>query len=390
MAALNKLTARQIKSRKKPGRLADGGGLYFCVRPNGSCGWFFMKMVNGRRPEIGLGSYPEISLAEARDLRAKCILALAAGNDPRTAIRADAGSATFGDILAELIEQKKGGWRSRHTLGKWQRTLNHYAAPLAKRSCSTISRDDVLAILRPIWSEKHVTAQTVQKHIESAMDFASVKGELSGENPARWKGSLELLLPKIRYKETHHPSLSYSETPAFAAELYKRMQKYLGGGVPRLLLFIILKGCRNSEARLSTWGEYDFERMVWTIPPEHEKTERGREVPLTRQDVDILGEPGAADELVFRAARGNRPWSIQGPIRIMDNYPPTKGFTVHGFRTTFKTWAQDNSPHPDEVSEEIIGHVVGSKVRRAYARSKMIDPMRDELTLWADYVLPLN
>lgn len=395
--AMNKFTARQIKGINTPGRYADGAGLYFVLKSDRGTlrtSWSFLKMVNGRRPDIGLGGYPAVSLADARTKRDKCLAAINAGEDPRYANKAKRAAATFGEMLTAAIEKREGAWKNPKTKARWIRTLDVYAKRLKNLPVDTVSTDDVMSILRPLWVDRHPTAKKMQKHIEAAFDIAIIKGERSDTNPAKFKGGLEYLLPDVKHKEKPHASLDYELAPGLMSRMKLRAAETFDGGSPRLLMFAFASPCRISEARLSRWRDYDLEARIWTIQPENEKLGQYREVPLSDYAIELLGELGDPDDYAFPGAKVRRPFSDATVRKMLRTDPVIKEIfaesgewiTVHGSRATFRTWAQEKRNEPREVCERALGHVIGNKVERSYARSNLIEKQDELLSAWAAFL----
>jgi hypothetical protein len=245
---VNKLTARKVETLKVAGRHSDGGGLYLNVTDSGARSWVFMWKIAGRRREMGLGSARDVPLSTARNLASRARHHLAAGRDP-LAERAKPAAMTFGEAASALIESMSPSWRNAKHRAQWAMTLTVYCAPIAGRAVSEVTTEDVLRVLKPIWLTKPETASRLRGRIERTLDFAKARGMRSGENPARWRGHLDALLPK-RPKLTrgHHKAMPFDALPAFAARL-----RGMEGVAPAALEFTILTAARSGEVLGARW-----------------------------------------------------------------------------------------------------------------------------------------
>lgn len=413
---IGRLSAIKVGNLKEPGYYADGGNLYFRVaRPNkksrqssnaaGARGWVFRFTVDGRTRDMGLGAYPEIGLAAARDHAEKSRTLVKEGFDPieqRRARRAEqrvtaAKSQSFDACVREYIADHEAGWRNAKHRAQWSKTLARYASPVfGKLPVSEIDDGLVLRALKPIWYSKPETASRVRGRIESVLDWARVHGYRKGENPARWKGHLDQILParaKIR-RVKHHAALPYAELPAFMRSLRDRQED-----AALALLFVILTASRSGEALRSTWPEVDFQNKTWTIPPERMKAGNEHRVPLSPAAIAILRrmETVRSGDFIFAGAKSGRPLSDMALLMLLRRL--SRGdVTVHGFRSTFRDWAAERTNYPNHVVEMALAHAVGDKVEAAYRRGDLFDKRRRLMDAWADYsasvgageVLPLR
>ena len=280
---VNKLSARKVDSLKKAGRHSDGGGLYLNVSGSGAKSWLFMYRKAGRRREMGLGSAREVPLGRARALAADARQHLASGRDP-LAVRAKPESMTFGEAAAALVESMSPSWRNEKHRAQWTMTLTVYCAPIAGLAVTEVTTDDVLRVLRPLWLAKPETASRLRGRIERTLDFAKAKGMRSGENPARWRGHLDALLPKrAKLTRGHHKAMPFDEVPDFAVKL-----REMEGVASAALEFAILTAARSGEILGARWSEVDLSARVWTIPPHRMKGAREHRVPLSDRAVEIL------------------------------------------------------------------------------------------------------
>jgi len=280
---INRLNARAVATITKRGRHADGGGLYLSISPNGGRRWVFLFRWHGKPTEIGFGSARDVALARARELASQARARLAEGTNPKAA-RKPSGGATFGECADRLIEAMRPSWRNGKHAAQWEMTLRDYAAPLRRLPVNKITTDDVLSVLKPIWNEKPETASRLRGRIERVLDAAKAQGLRSGENPARWRGHLDQLLPKRqRLTRGHHAAMSYTDVPAFMADLQARQAT-----AALALEFAILTAARSGEVLGARWDEFDIGRAVWTMPATRMKAGREHRVPVARRALKIL------------------------------------------------------------------------------------------------------
>ena len=375
MAQIHKLSPLFVERSKKLGWHADGGGLYLRIRDGGSRSWMFRYSQAGQRREFAIGPARDYSLGEARDLAAACRKAVLEGRDPKTEITAAAGDKTFLDAARAIIERRQKSWKSDKTAIKWRRGLMEHAAPLHHMNVDQITVADVEAVIRPIWYSMNHSARGTRGMIEQALDLATVLGWRDGDNPARWKGALEFLLPDHKPPTQHHTALPYAELPAFFAALIESHHE------TRFALGLtILTASRGHMVRHADWSEFDLDHRLWTVPASRmKKSEDPHIVPLTDAMIALL--PAAGQGLVYPyRGKGFSENAFRSTLRAM-GYKAT----AHGFRSTFKDWAADTTDYPDEVSELALAHQVGSRVRRAYRRGKGLDVRRSLLQDWCDY-----
>ena len=398
--ARNKLTARQVATIGKIGVHSDGGGLYLRVRPSGRS-WFYIGSLDGKRFELGLGSSLDVSLAKAREMAAKVRLQLIEGIDPmsdRTRAAAErnrikyeqdaaksgkASVITFGAYAKDLIASIEDGFKNPKHRQQWRNTLETYAKPLADVPIAEVTTDNVLAVLEPIWLSKPETASRVRGRIERVLDAAKVKGLRDGENPARGRGHLDLLLPKRNKTAVkHHSALPFADLPKFMIELSKRPAV-----AARALEFTFLTAARSGETRGMTWAEVDFEKMLWTVPGSRMKASILHEVPLSNAAMLVLSalndEGLKPTDFVFPAPRGGSlsDMALSQLLKRM-NRPD---ITVHGFRSTFRDWAGDKTQFGREEVEMALAHTVESSVERAYRRGRALEKRRELMSAWAEY-----
>jgi integrase len=385
------LSAVKVRNLNGPGYFADGGNLYFRIAPGGSCGWIFRYAIAGRTRDMGLGGFPEISLADARTLAAKCRRLLQEGIDPIEQRRAQRGaqriaqakSATFDDCVRGYIADHERAWGNTKHRAQWSSTLTAYASPVfGNLPVAAIDDGLVLRALKPAWYDKPETASRVRGRIEAVLDWARVHGYRNGENPARWKGHLDHLLParsKLQ-RIKHHAALPYTEIGAFMAQLRQRNDLSA-----RALELVILAAARTGEAIGARWGEIDFEAKTWTIPPERMKAGREHRVPLSDAALEILERlhESRDGEFVFPGKPG-RPLSRMAMAMLMRRMGRTD-VTIHGFRSSFRDWAAERTSYPNHVVEMALAHAVPSAVEAAYRRGDLLAKRQQLMQAWASY-----
>jgi Arm DNA-binding domain/Phage integrase family len=303
---ISRLNARAVATITKHGRHADGGGLYLSISPNGGRRWVFLYRWHGKPTEIGLGSARDVTLARARELAGQARAKLAEKINPKNA-RKPANGATFGECADRVIEAMRPSWRNDKHAAQWEMTLRDYAAPLRRLPADKITTDDVLSVLKPLWNDKPETASRFRGRIERVLDAAKAQGLRSGENPARWRGHLDQLLPKRqRLARGHHAAMSYTDVPAFVADLQSRQAT-----AALALELAILTAARSGEVRGARWDEFDLDRAVWTVPPARMKAGREHRVPLPRRALKIVKalHERRAGEYVFPGHKSGKPLS---------------------------------------------------------------------------------
>ena len=372
------LSARKVETAG-PGRHGDGHGLFLYVKPSGSKSWVLRYQVMGKRHDLGLGPFPEVSLAMARQRALEARRLIIEGEDP-IAKRRQAKPKTFKDAALELIESKRPGWKNAKHAAQWTSTLEAYAFPsLGRMQVAQIATADVIGALNPIWSDKPETANRVRQRIEAVLDYASALGMRTGDNPARWRGHLDNLLPKptkVRAVK-HHPALPHAEIADFMADLSGR-----AGVATRALRFTILTAARSGETRGMMWGEVDLENATWTIPAERMKAGKEHRVPLTPEAISLLGPRRDDAALVFESeTRVGKPISDMSMTAVLRRMG-RNGITVHGFRSTFRDWAGETTGFPREVIEAALAHGIKDKAEAAYARSDLFDKRRALMEAW--------
>ncbi len=400
MARTGKLSAVEVAKAKGPAVLHDGGGLYLRVSPTGSKSWVFRFQLDGKRRDMGLGPFPDISLAEARGNASAHRKQRHEGIDPLDAKAAQrqaqrlsvAKGRTFREVAEEFIGRNEAGWRNAKHRQQWVNTLQTYAYPtLGELPVSAIDPGFVVQVLDPIWTEKPETASRVRGRIEAVLDAATVRGFRQGPNPAQWKGNLAHILParaKVR-KVAHHAALPLDGMPGFLAALRGRE-----GMSARALEYTILTVARTGEALGAKWGEIDLAAKVWTVPAERMKAGREHRVPLSDAALTVLekvrplalmrdGKPDPTAP-VFPGPRRALPMSNMVLLMLLRRMK-RDDLTAHGFRSTFSDWAAERTAYPREVVEMALAHTVENKVERAYRRGDLFDKRRRLMADWAGF-----
>jgi integrase len=392
---IERLTALAVTRASKPGLYPDGAGLYLRIGRGGSKAWAFRFMLDGKAREMGFGSLKKVSLGAARKKAIDARLMLSEGQDPlahrqdarakRAAAEksASASSITFHDCAEAFIRAHEAGWRNPKHRQQWRNTLTTYVSPVFGRvSVQHIDVSFVMKVLEPIWNEKTETANRVRGRIEVILDWAKVRGYRTGENPARWRGHLDHLLParsKVR-RVKHHAALPYIEIGAFMKEL-----REMSGVGAAALEFLILTASRTGEVIGARHSEIDFRARIWVVPAERMKGDREHRVPLSSAAVAVLRRmEGDSDGYLFPGRDGNTPLSDMALLMVLARI--NRGdITAHGFRSTFRDWAAERTNFPSEVVEMALAHAVESKTEAAYRRTDLFDKRRRLMDAWAEY-----
>ena len=383
-------TAIAVARLKQPGRYAMGDGLYLQVSPAKTKAWVFRYMRGGAARHMGLGPVGVVSLASARDKARECRRQLLEGMDPievrkaerQSALLKAAAGATFRECADRMIAAHEAAWRNEKHRAQWKSTLATYAYPVfGDLAVGAVDVGLVLKTLEPIWTTKPETASRVRGRIEAVLDWATARGYRTGENPARWKGHLNKLLPgqsKV-HRVKHHAALPYGALPEFISELRERP-----GVAARALEFAILTASRTGEVIAARWSEINLANRVWTIPAERMKGSREHRVPLSKRATEVLEELPREGEFVFpggRAGKGLSNMALLTTLRRMKR----GDLTAHGFRSSFRDWAAETTAYPSDVVEMALAHAVSSKVEAAYRRGDLFEKRRRLMDEWADY-----
>lgn len=398
----------EVKRLAKPGVHAVGGvaGLALQVTATGARSWVFRYRHNGRRREAGLGPYPDVPLAKAREYAREARDLLRQGRDPiaeRQAARRKL--LTFRQAVEAYGAEKNLEFNSALHRKQWRASLDKHATPiLGEMAVADISLQDVLAVLRPIWLEKTETASKVRQRVERVLDYATVAGHRSGENPARWRGNLDMVLPAPT-KLTggrNYPALRLDDTARWFAALQAR-----SGNSARALEFQALTAARTGAVRFATWGEIDLDRGIWTIQPGRQFSKippsgRPHRVPLPPSAMDLVATLPRAkgNELVFWAPRGGAfsdasIAAVMRKIHETDLRAAGRGYldarndrpaVPHGLRSTFRTWVAERTQFDGDMAEIALAHKVGTRVQQAYDRSDQLEKRREMMAAWSAFL----
>ena len=379
--SLNKLSATEAAKLKTPGRHSDGGGLYLSIDESGRRRWVFMYARGGKRTELGLGGGRDLSLANARKEAEALRGVLATGGDPKSERAKDDRVLSFGECADAYVEAMTPSWRNAKHAAQWKMTLTTYAKPIRAKVVGEVTTQDVLDVLQPLWRRTPETAERLRGRIENVLDAAKAKGLRSGENPARWRGHLDQLLPKRqRLSRGHHAALPYDAVPEFMADLRTRT-----GIAARALEFAILTAARSGEVLGVRRSEIDIGKKLWAIPAARMKAAREHRVPLSPRALEIVEEMQAlgAEGLLFP---GPKPGAVLSSMAMAMLLRRMKAeITVHGFRSTFRDWASEATGFPHEVCEMALAHTIGNKAEAAYRRGDLFDKRRKLMEAWATY-----
>lgn len=412
---LNRITPLAYKGLTKPGRHADGGGLYLEISPAGARSWIFRYRFGGRRRDMGLGSPPTVKLSDARALALKARESLQAGIDPivardqeiadrkaefdrqaQEAAQAEEDRVpTFGEYADELLANWEKGFKNAKHRYQWHQSIEVHAAPIRDMALDKIDTDDVLRCLRPIWSRIPEAASKTQNRIERVLGAAKVSGHRTGENPARWKDHLQhLLQSKKKTDVVHHPSMPREALPGFLVLLAKRWAMSA-----RALEFTILTAGRTSEILGAQWQEFDFDKKVWTVPKERMKMNIEHRVALSDKAIVVLKslkrhKSKDRTHYVFHGQTKQRepiydqPLSNMAMEMLLRRIDKGKEHTVHGMRSTFRDWVGEATEFSSELAEIALSHKVGDETERAYRRGDMLPRRFPLMEAWAAFCYP--
>lgn len=387
MHSRNKLSVKQIATLIKPGIYSDGGGLYLRTRPSGTRSWLYVYMIDGKRREFGLGSVLDVSLAQAREKARSARQLHLDGIDPiaerKRVSKPKQKLMTFGEMATALIDDIEKGFDNKKHRDQWRSSITRYAEPILTLPVDEVDTDAVVSILKPIWLAKCETARRVRGRIERVLDAAKAKGLRSGENPARFRGHLDLLLPRQPRKgQKHHAALPFVELPDFMATLSQRP-----ASAAKALQITVLTAARTSEVLGMTWDEIDFENQIWTIPASRMKAKSLHQVPLSEAAMKTLREIRANSStnstLVFRGTSGGGLSNMA--MTMLLRRMSREDITIHGFRSTFRDWAGEKTSHAREDIEMALAHTIQSKTERAYRRGNAIEERRLLMDDWAAF-----
>lgn len=389
----DQLKARWVDTVRKPGDYHDGGGLYLQVTPSLAKSWILRFMLHGKARSMGLGSAHDVPLKDAREkARTYRRQVKEEGIDPVAVRKAktaqallDAAKAlTFAECAAQCIASHRKGWKNAKHAAQWTNTLETYAFPtIGKLPVAAVDTGLVMKCIEPHWSGKTETAYRVRGRIESVLDWAKARGYRAGENPARWRGHLDELLPKPSKVRAvvHHPALPYVKLPAFMGTL--RQQE---GIAARALEFTILTAARTGETIGAQPAEFDLDAKIWTIPGKRMKSKREHRVPLAPRAAAVIRQmiDAQAGAYVFPGGRKGKPLSTGAMTALLKRMGRTD-ITVHGMRSTFRDWTAEQAHFPREVAEAALAHVVSDQTEAAYRRGDMLEKRRLLMEAWASY-----
>lgn len=376
------LSAALVRGITEVGRYADGNCLYLVVDENGSKRWVLRTTINDKRHDLGLGGVALVSLAEAREEAMKWRKLARGGGDPLTERRKERIVVpTFETAARQVHEEHSKAWRNPAHRVQWISTLASYVFPhLGARRVDQIESADVLRVLSPIWIEIPETARRVRQRMKVVFEWAKASGYRSGDNPV---DGVSKVLPKHNTKQEHHPALPYAEVPAFIHKL-----REYGGVSTRLgFEFLILTAARTSEVLFAAWAEIDVEGRSWIVPADRMKAKAEHRVPLCARSMEILRtakEISDGGDYIFPGSRRRKPLSnmtFEKALRLMKY----DHITTHGFRSTFRDWAEEKTNFSNSVIEAALAHTVKNKVEAAYLRTKLFDKRRKLMEAWADF-----
>lgn len=407
---LSALEVKRLKHSERnglPELFAVGGvaGLLMQITLSGSKSWMFRTTIAGKRRKMGLGSYPTVTLAQARERARAAADTVWNGKDPIEERRAEAAalvaeearSLSFAEAVDRCLEAKLSEFRNDKHRKQWRSTLETYACPvIGAQPVSAIDVHDIRRVLEPIWPTKTETASRLRGRIETVLAWATVAGHRGGENPARWRGNLDAVLPKPAKvaRKGHWPALPLQDVAEWFGDLTAR-----NGTSAHALEFLALTAARSGEIRGATWTEIDLDARLWTIPAERMKAGKMHRVPLTDRAVAILEALPRFEgsEFVFPAPRGGQlsDMALQAVMRRVHEKRSGGGYidprsgrpaVVHGLRSTFRDWAAERTEYPSDMAEIALAHTVGSEVERAYRRGDMIEKRRQMMSAWEHFL----
>lgn len=374
----NKLTAISVK-RLGPGRHADGGGLYLEVDPSGARRWMLRTMVQGKRRDIGLGGARYVSLAEAREAAVSMRKIARAGGDPIAERNRESRKGVTFEAAARKIhlEHIIPNNRNAKHIAQWISSIETYVLPtIGSRPIAGIDQTDILRVLQPIWTAKPETARRVRQRLRVILNWARTSGHFEGVNPVE---GVEMGLPRQRDRQKHFAAVAWQDLP----DLWPRLIE--GRGLGTLALrFTILTAARSGEVRGASWNEMDLKTATWTLPADRMKAGTEHRVPLSSAALDILDEvKGLNHKLIFPSSKGSQLSDMTLSAVLKRLKVPA---TVHGFRSSFRDWAEETTPYPYSAKEAALAHTVRNKVEAAYRRSDLFDIRRKMMDDWAKHV----
>ena len=389
-------SARTVETLAKPGRHNAGDNLYLSITKAGSKRWVYLYVFGGQRRELGLGSAAKgfVCLAEARDKAIEARKLISAGEDPIKVMGksaraiAERGIPSFGSFADDYLAAHGPKFRNDKHKAQWATTLQTFCATIRSRPIDEIATDDVLRVLQPIWSKIPETASRVRGRMENVLDAAKARGYRDGmDNPARWRGHLKALLPaRQRLTRGHHAALPYDDLPEFLALLQTKQ-----ASAALALELCILTATRSGETLNAKWQEFDLKKAVWTIPAIRMKAGHEHRIPLTARALEILHTlhklRSEHNDHVFMGNARGKPLSNMAMSMLLKRME-RKDITVHGFRSTFRDWASEQTSFPHEVCEMALAHTIGNKAEAAYRRGDLFEKRRNLMDAWAAFCEP--
>jgi integrase len=379
---LNRLSAVHLKLAK-PGMYADGAGLYLRVRGPTVRSWVFVwhEKGKGKRREMGLGAPPNVGLKQARERAQEVRDIIAEGGDPVALKRSETSIPTFGELADQFIKDRTASVRSDKSVARWKRSIGQggYADSLRPLRVDKVTTENVLDVLKPLWTTKAASAGLLRGYIESVLNVAKASGFRSGENPAAWTGHLAMILPKRqRLTRGHHPAMPFDRVPDFMEKLRAKPST-----AARALELTVLCATRTSETLGADWQEIDLVKKLWTIPAERMKAAKEHRIPLSDAAVQLLEALPTREGPLFPGRGGEKPLSNMAMDMVLRRIDDS--VTVHGFRSTFRDWAGETTDTPREVAEAALAHTVGNNAELAYRRGDALEKRRDLMAKWAAF-----
>lgn len=384
---LNVKQVDKLIREAKPGATADGFGLYLRITATGNASWQYRYQLQGTRRTMGLGACSAVTLADARAKAAEALALVKNGKDPlkereAQALHAVKKTKTFKDVADEYIASHRHGWKNAKHAQQWENTLTQYVHPLlGSKQVDSITTNDVLAVLKPIWQTKAETAARIRSRIELVIDAARAHNLTDAPNPARWKGHLDKLLPKrSKTSKGHHAALDYQQMPA----LYQRLSGERDSLSATALAITILTACRTSEVLLADWTEVDLVSKIWVIPAKRMKAGNEHRIPLSDKVISLFERLPTREGYLFPGAKQGKPLSNMAMTMVLRKLG-RDDLTVHGFRSTFRDWAAETTNYPNIVCEMALAHTIINAAEAAYRRGDLMDRRRMLMNDWANY-----
>jgi len=401
MGKLTSKTAESLARAATPGKTNDGDGLYFQISKGGASSWIFRYKMDGRSREMGLGPFPTVPLSAARQLAADQRKVLASGADPLATRDADreakreaqrqieARRVTFKDLAFQHLQVHGASWSEKWRKG-WLRKLELYAFPtIGALTADAIQTDQVVGVLRPIWATKTRTADEVRGQIEQILDAAKFRGLRTGDNPARWRGQLDNVLSKSEKKKarqrTHFPAMHWKDLPSLMKDLAQ-----VPGRDAIAAQLLILTGARSHMIRFAQWSEFDLQAGTWSLPAARMKMRKAFVIPIPEAAVEILRSMDRAESPNVFPGQGKTGVIHANAVRNLLHKLGHADITRHGFRSTFRDWASENTHYPREVCELALAHDERDQTEAAYSRSNLLDKRRYLMADWATFCTDAN